>query len=43
MLLSGSSRGPSIKKFLSQNACYETKNFTEQVTEYLMKFEKEID
>ena len=43
MLLSGPSRGPSIEKFLSQNARYETKSFTALVTEYLMKFEKEID
>ena len=41
MLLSGPSRGPSIEKFLSQNARYEIKSFTELVTEYL-KFEKEI-
>ena len=40
MLQSGPSRGPSIEKFLNQNARYETKSFTELVTEYLMKFEK---
>ena len=43
MLQSGPSRGPSIEKFLNQNARYETKSFTELVTEYLTKFEKEID
>ena len=43
MLLSDSSKGLSIEKFLSQNAHYEAKNFTELVTKYLMKFEKEID
>ena len=43
MLLSGSSKGLSIEKFLSQNAHYEAKNFTELVTKYLVKFEKEID
>ena len=40
MLLSGPSRGPSMEKFLSQNAQYEIKSITELVTEHLMKFEK---
>ena len=43
MLLSGPSKGLSMKKFPSQNARYETKSFTELVTKYLMKVEKEID
>ena len=43
MSLSGASKGHYMEKFLSQNAHYETKSFTEQVTEYLMKFDKEID
>ena len=42
MLVSGPVRGPSIKKFLSQNAHYETKSFTKLVPKYL-KFEKKID
>ena len=32
-----------MKKFLSQNAYYETKSFIELVTKYLMKFDKKID
>ena len=43
MLLSGPSRSFSMEKFLSQNTHYETKSFTELVTKYFMKFEKEID
>ena len=43
MILNGPSRGPSMKKFLSQNLYFETKSFTELVAEYLIKFEKEID
>ena len=43
MLLSGPSRNHFMEKFLSQNAYCETKSFTESVTKYLMKFEKEID
>ena len=43
MLLSGPSRGPSIKKILSQKGRYEIKSFIELVTKYFMKFEKEID
>ena len=31
-----------MKKFLCQNAHYETKSFPELVTKYLIKFEKEI-
>ena len=44
MLLSGPSKGLSMEKFLSQNARYETKSFTElpNITKYLMKFEKQI-
>ena len=42
MLLRGPSRGLSMKKFLSQNALYDTKNFTELVTKYLIKFEKKL-
>ena len=43
MLLSGPSRGPTIAKFLSQNAHCKTKSFTELVAKYFLKFEKEID
>ena len=43
MLLSGPLKGPSIEKFVSQNARYETKSFTQLVTKYLMKLKKEID
>ena len=43
MFLSGPSRGSSMEKFLSRNAHYETKSFTELVIKYLIKFEKEID
>ena len=32
-----------MEQFLSQNANYKNKKFTELVTKYLMKFEKEID
>ena len=43
MLLSSLSSGPSIEKFLIQNKRYKIKSFTELVTKYLMKSEKEID
>ena len=43
MLLSCPLRGFSMEKFLSQNAHFVTKNFTELVTEYLVKFGKKID
>ena len=43
MLLCGLSRSPSKEKFFIQNAHYETKSFSELVTMYLIKFEKEID
>ena len=42
MLLSGLSRGPSVEKFLSQKARYETKTFTKLFAKYLTKFKKEI-
>ena len=42
MLLGDLSRSSSTKKFLSQNTRYDIKIFTELVTKYLMKFEKEI-
>ena len=32
-----------MEQFLSQNANFKTKSFTELATKYLMKFEKEID
>ena len=43
MLLSGPPRDPSMEKFLSQNSHQEIKSFTDLVTKYLMKFDKEID
>ena len=42
MILSGPSRGSSMKKILSQNAHFETKSFTELVAEHLIKFEKKL-
>ena len=43
MILSVSSRGPSMEKFLSRNLHLEIKSFTELLTKYLMKFKKEFD
>ena len=40
MILSGLPKSPSLEKFLSQNPHFETKSFTDLVTEYFMKFEK---
>ena len=43
MILSGSSRGPFMDKVRSKNPHFETKSFTELVTEHLIKFKIQID